>query len=1109
MTLTQLYRNRGGCFQMLTVSHYSKNTGTCVDNSMVHDRNPEGLLSFTTCITLDFMTEMGARSSCSDESVRPDSDTNDNTITLLSKDYLLYNFMADTLNAGNICQARNDALIFSTDDCDWYISLRKNKKLLKCTESRCTYNTPSNDSDRQVSFKEYLDYRFMKSLSADSVCAVNRMTLAYMCSLFVFLKELLQEGGVSTESTMIDDTDAIVQKKNWMFSDVDCDHYSNNTGTCVDNSMVHETNPKGLLSFTTCITLHFMTEMGARSSCSDESVRPDSDTNDKNIMTVLSKDRLFYTFMEDTLNAGNICQATTGAVKLSTVDCSWYILLRENEPAESRCAYNTPSTHNDRQLSFKECLDYRLMKSLGADSVCTINRHTLAYMCSLFGFMKEWLPDSATICDNDTVVQQGMRFSGRDCEKYHLSTLWSPGECVDNSTVVHFEPEQVIDFTNCITTHFMTEMGARRSCSDDFVRPDNDTNVMKTMTLSSTYQYFYTFMEDTLNAGNICQATTDAVIFSTDDYDWYIRLMKNESAESRCTYNTPSTHSDKQLSFKECIAYHFMKSLCAGGVCRNRVTVAYMCSLFGLMREWLQEVIYVYSHIIVDSDTIVQRKGWMFSDDDCGYYSSHAKHECVNNSMVYETDSDDLSGFIHCMTSHFMTDVGARSSCSDDSVRPDTDTNDKNTATLLSKNHVFLTFMVDTLDAGNICPVIDVPVTVDDDQCDWYIKRIKYHYAERTCAVRTDGREELSFRTYAMCLQYRLMKRLEADTVCQISLFKSCFVYYDIMQSLIPTCICVIGLTGNLLSLWMFCSGAMNIPTAYQLQWLEGVDITFIVTWWIVFVLPDTLHYFNAYSDHYRDWIEPVLYVCFRPLSYVARSCTVWLTVLIGLYHYLAICHPSNNLPIHVTRHGHKYVVLVVILSFLYNIPYFGEYYLHQEGFGRAYNRTGFVSKELLNVIYPSHVHSVIVVGVPCLILIFVTVSILVELRKREKKKRNMQTTQNTQTTQNSVTPMFVTILITFILCQLPYFVWYGFGEVKILSTYDYLDCGSVMFYIRWLINLGLLLNSSANGFIYFFLNKTFRDALFSCCPCRRDDGTETIEMGPVNTRPRPDDTHP
>ena len=1065
--------------------HYSK----CEGHSMEYVTDPKRLYRFTYCITTHFMTEMGDKSKCSDDSVRPDSDTNDtNTITLLSKDRLFYNFMVDTLDARKTCQARNDAVTISPYSCYQYFVYVRDYR----AGSRCTYNTPSTDTDTELPYYSCLDYRLKKSLGADSAC--KDWTLISMCSLFGFMKELLHGAGISTDNTMILDNVTIAQKERWMFSDAGCDDYSFLTeyySECEGHSMEYVTRPKWLLGFTRCITTHFMTEMGDKSKCSDDSVIPDSDTNDKTTITLLSKDRLFYNFMVDTLDARKTCQVRNDAVTIDPDTCDWYIVYVRDVHVGSRCTYNTPSTDTDTDVTYYICLDYRWMKSLGADSAC--KDWTLISMCSLFGFMKELLheagisTDNTMILDNDTIAQkERWMFSDAECDDYSLFTEYY-SECEGHSMEYVTGPKWLYDFTFCITTHFMTEIGAKRKCSDDSVRNDRDTNDKTTITLLSKDRLFYNFMVDTLDARKTCQARNDAVTIDPGNCFLYISYMRTLHAGSRCTYNTPSTDTDTELAYYVCLEYRLLKSLGADSACGNRMTLAYMCSLFGLMREWSQEGVSRDSTMILDNDTGVQKKRWMFSDDDCGYYSSYAKRECVGKSMMYETDSDDLSGFIHCMTSHFMTEMGARSTCSDDSVRPDSDTNNKNTVTLLSKDRHFYAFMLDTLVAGNICPVTDVTVTVDGDQCDWYIKRIKYHYAESKCAARTDFGGKLSFRSYAMCLQYRLMKSLDADTVCQVSLFKSCFVYYDIVQSLIPTCICGIGLIGNLLSLWMFCSGAMNIPTAYQLQWLESVDITFIVTWWIVFVLPDTLYYFNAYSDHYRDWIQPVLYVCFRPLSYVARSCTVWLTVLIGLYRYLAICHPSNNLTFHVTRHGHKYVVLVVILSFLYNLPYFGEYYLHQEGFSRAYKRTSFVSKELLNVIYPSRVHSVIVVGVPCLILIFVTVSILVELRKREKKKRNMQTTQNTQntqTTQNSVTPMFVTILITFILCQLPYFVWYGFGEVKIFSTYDYLDCGSVMFYIRWIINLGLLLNSSANGFIYFFLNKTFRDALSSRCPC-------------------------
>ena len=1067
----------------------------CVNDTLMYETNPKKPYGCTACITTHFMTKMGARNRCHDYSQRRNK-----TMTLWSKDKLFYNFMVDTLDAENTCPSSNDTVTLSADYCGRYISFVMEHH----ARSRCAYKTKRINSDTELSYSKCLEYRLMKSLGADRVCA-NRMNLAYMCSLFGFMKEWLRKGGISTESTkkkkkkkiskestMIYDKDTITQTE-MKISDADCNDYHKFTTyyrECVDDSLMYETNPEQHHGFVACMATHFMTEMGARRSCYDNDVRSDDDTNVTKTMTLLSKDSLFYNFMIDTLNAGNICPSTNDIVTLlSTDDCDRYVryLVKKNR-AGSRCAYSNPRIDSDTEISYSKCLEYRLMKSLGVERVCA-NGMILTYICSLFGFMKEWLQkwdsseDNTMIYDTDTMVQGERKFSDADCDRYNYNTVLLE-ECIHDTMMYERDPVQPHEFIECITTHFMTNMGARSSCSDDSVRSDNDTHVRKTMTLLSKDTFFYSFMVDTLNVGNFCPATDDTVTFSAD-CDFYTKVIDEHNLGSGCRYKKPRTDSDTDLRYSDCLYFRLMKSLSVDSMCGDDMTLAYMCSLFGFIKKWLQEDgPSTESTMTYDTNTIVQKER-MFSDADCADYHLHRMVAvCEYHSMLFETDPKQLDEFFNCVRTHFMNEMGARSSCSGDSVKSDNDTKVNNTKTLLSKDRLFYSFMADTLNGGNICPATDNNVTLSADNCDWYIKRIKYYYAEITCAPRTNGSEELPFRTYAMCLQYRWMKSLEADTVCQISLYKSCFAYYDIVQSLIPTCICVIGLIGNLLSLWMFCSGAVNIPTAYQLQWLESVDITFIVTWWIVFVLPDTLYYFNAYSDHYRDWIQPVLYVCFRPLSNVARSCTVWLTVLIGLYRYLAICHPSNNLTFHATRHGHKYVVLVVILSFLYNIPYFGEYYLHQEGFSRAYKRTDFVSKELLNVIYPSRVHSVIVVGVPCLILIFVTVSILVELRKREKKKRNMQTTQSTQTTQNSVTPMFVTILITFILCELPYFVWYGFGEVKIKPTYDYLDCGSFMFYIRWLINLGLLLNSSANGFIYFFLNKTFRDALSARCPC-------------------------
>ena len=589
-------------------------------------------------------------------------------------------------------------------------------------------------------------------------------------------------------------------------------------------------------------------------------------------------------------------------------------------------------------------------------------------------------------------------------------------------------------------------------------------------------------------------------------------LKMSPHIHSKCAHNNkPRFHSGTELSYGTCLEYRFLKNLGVGRACADKWALPKKCSLFDFMKELLKERgVSTDTAMIDDTDTLVQQKR-LFTDQECKDYRKNSGRlyysGCEYNSMPAASVFvliDDIyfhDDSITCMHLHFMTTMGAKTSCSDKSVK----VADYYLGVILDR--LFYNFMVETLDAENICQDTN-DVTFNAEWCDMYM----HYLADYESHCAHDSRED----SYEHCLLYRLVTSQGAETVCNVSQTQSCHQYHTMVQSLVPTGICVFGLIGNLLSLGMFCSGAVTTPTAYQLQWLAGVDITFILTWWIVEVLLEILHYSNGeqrwynldkglpewvyYLTPYQKSIVSILVACLRPLSYVARSCTVWLTVLIGLYRYLAVCHPSNDLTFHVARHGHKYVVLVVILSFLYNIPYFCEYYLHQargwdfdlrkKVYYTAYNHTGFISNDFYDI-YSSRVHLVVVVSIPCLILLFVTVSMLAELRKRKKKKKNMQTSQ---TSQNSITLTLVSILITFIICQLPYFVWYGFsGNIRDFNRNSeqmmWFDkkikgCGDFMFYMRLLVDAGLLLNSSANGFIYYFLNKTFREALSARCHC-------------------------
>ena len=302
----------------------------------------------------------------------------------------------------------------------------------------------------------------------------------------------------------------------------------------------------------------------------------------------------------------------------------------------------------------------------------------------------------------------------------------------------------------------------------------------------------------------------------------------------------------------------------------------------------------------------------------------------------------------------------------------------------------------------------------------------------------------------------------------------------------------------------MFCRGLVKTPTTYQLQWLAFVDVTFLVSHWFIWNLLHVKSYDNVTSDLYWHSIDSVLFVCFQPLHWVARSCTVWLTVFIAVYRYLAICKPYGNVYSHVMLHGQKYVKLIVILTIMCNFPVFIRFSLEPyEKYGQVYIRV--VSPDLLIQSYEFyHMYYVyateaLVVCLPLIILCFVTVKILLELNKRQKKQSNMQTSS---TPQASITAVLITILITFAICQIPYFLYwallYNFPSLKY-------RCGSFRFYFQEFVDVRFLLNSAANGYVYFFMNKSFRDALFSRCECKRNDGLETIEMATIGSgMPRP-----
>ena len=317
----------------------------------------------------------------------------------------------------------------------------------------------------------------------------------------------------------------------------------------------------------------------------------------------------------------------------------------------------------------------------------------------------------------------------------------------------------------------------------------------------------------------------------------------------------------------------------------------------------------------------------------------------------------------------------------------------------------------------------------------------------------------------------------------------ACRYYNFVMVSVVGGIVCLIGLVCNLISLCTFCRGKVKTPTSYQFQWLTLVDSLLLVLVLGKFAVFDAMLYWQYNPDNvYFRVIVPLMDVYIAPLYAIIGASTNWLTVFIAVYRCLAISKPYGNLYHHLERHGQKYVVIVLLIASLYCIPYFFYKDLVQNDkycqTYFSYNVASWGRSDKFRV-YDRIIVPVLSVCIPFIILLTVTTLILVKLRKRSKKKSNMQ---SAPASKGNVNAILISILVTFIITQFPRLVY------NILQHVLTGGCGGFMDYFHRIQLVCAAVNSAANPFIHFFMNQEFCSSLGPCCRRVRNNSSYEIE---------------
>ena len=117
---------------------------------------------------------------------------------------------------------------------------------------------------------------------------------------------------------------------------------------------------------------------------------------------------------------------------------------------------------------------------------------------------------------------------------------------------------------------------------------------------------------------------------------------------------------------------------------------------------------------------------------------------------------------------------------------------------------------------------------------------------------------------------------------------------------------------------------SIKSSTLFLFQWPSLIDSALLLT-----VLPlYPMESFVVYTGWLQGYwaIRPYVFVYLWPLSLTAQTATIWVTVLVAVTRYIAICLPFRASLLCTVSNAKKQLAFVLLSAVLFEIPNFIEY---------------------------------------------------------------------------------------------------------------------------------------------------------------------------------------
>ncbi len=304
---------------------------------------------------------------------------------------------------------------------------------------------------------------------------------------------------------------------------------------------------------------------------------------------------------------------------------------------------------------------------------------------------------------------------------------------------------------------------------------------------------------------------------------------------------------------------------------------------------------------------------------------------------------------------------------------------------------------------------------------------------------------------------------------------QDCLLYSFIIYTIVVGLLCILGLLGNIMAFVVFWQDKIKTSTSFLFQGLSMIDSLLLIG-----VFP--MYCIRPFVD-YTKWLqvysvaEPYVLVYILPCAFTLQTATVWVTVLVAVNRYIAVCKPYQASRLCTVAQAKKQMGIVILFTILYNIPRFAEARLvtdivnNQTTVRPEYTALG--DAKWYWIIYGNIFYLVFLLILPLLILTILNVRLINALNELKRKRKEMQTARQQQ--DNNVTFVLIIVVLVFTVCQAPALVnqilWNALTD-------EARACKGFQFYFQRISNLLVTVNSAANFLIYFLFNTRFRQVL-------------------------------